>query len=204
MVIAKMAPINAVARGLHRNEKVAMRSKKNKGFTLVELMIVVAIIGVIAAIAVPAFTRYVKRSRTAETPGILNKEWAGSVSYYMTDFTGAGSNSTPLPRQFPGPTGSWELGTDCCTGPGGRCPGGSTVWNTDGVWLALKFSMPDAHYYLPGYSGSGTGTSAQFTAYARGNLNCDTKYAEFSRLGTVAGNGDVTGSSQATVVNELE
>ena len=180
-----------------------MRSKQNKGFTLVELMIVVAIIGIIAAIAIPAFTRYVKRSRTAEVPGFLNKQWSGSVTYYMTDFTGAGTNA-PLPRQFPGPAGGWEIGTDCCLGAGGQCPGSSPVWTTDGVWLALKFAIPDAHYYLPGYSSSGTGTNAQFTAYARGNLNCDDKYSEFFRLGKIASNGDVTGSAQPTAVNELE
>jgi hypothetical protein len=70
--------------------------------------------------------------------------------------------------------------------------------------LALNFSLPDAHNYMPGYTGSGTGTSANFTAYAKGELDCDSTLAEFSRQGNINSNGDVTGSYQPVVKNELE
>lgn len=181
------------------------RQQRGAGFTLVELMIVVAVIGILAAVAIPAFAKYVKRSRTSEAMGHLNKEWAGSLAYYESDPMAAGG--VYLPRQFPGDGSSAQLanhGGECGCATGARCAGGDSVWGSDPIWLALNFALPDAHNYLPHYTSLGTGTAATFTALVTGDLNCNGTIASFSRTGGINSNGDVTGSYQAIVVNELE
>jgi type IV pilus assembly protein PilA len=56
--------------------------KNRRGFTLIELMIVVAIIGVLAAIAIPAFINYVRRSKTSEAGSNLKSLFTGAQAYY--------------------------------------------------------------------------------------------------------------------------
>jgi type IV pilus assembly protein PilA len=71
-------------------------SKMQKGFTLIELMIVVAIIGILAAIALPAYQDYTKRAKMSEV--ILA---ASSCRTSITETYQAGSSANP-------PTaGSW-------------------------------------------------------------------------------------------------
>lgn len=62
-----------------------MNVKNNKGFTLVELMIVVAIIGILAAIAIPAFLRAIKKTKVSEAEGIMRKMADGSKAYFTSE-----------------------------------------------------------------------------------------------------------------------
>ncbi|MCG5053961.1 MAG: prepilin-type N-terminal cleavage/methylation domain-containing protein [Myxococcales bacterium] len=174
--------------------------KQNAGFTLVELMIVVAIIGILAAVAIPAFSRYIKKSRTAEASQTLNKIWTGAVSYYEADHNDA--TGTILPKQFP--TVAASEAAKCCTQAGMKCPANSAVYDTDAGWQAMNFNLAEAHYYRPLYSSAGVSTASNFTAEAEGDLDCDNTLAQFRRIGQInATTGDAY-SFNTVLGNEIE
>lgn len=59
-----------------------MESKTSSGFTLIELMIAIVIIGVLAAIAVPTYQEYIKKSRRAEAAAVLTEAAQQLEVYY--------------------------------------------------------------------------------------------------------------------------
>ncbi len=72
-----------------------MRKLTRKGFTLVELMIVVAIIGILAAIAIPNFIKFQAKSKQSEAKTNLKAVFTAEKSYFAerdsyATFTGAG------------------------------------------------------------------------------------------------------------------
>ena len=67
--------------------------KKQKGFTLIELMIVVAIIGILAAVAIPAYQDYTVRARVTEGLSLASAAKTAISEYYATNGTLPTSNS---------------------------------------------------------------------------------------------------------------
>ncbi|MBA1229954.1 type IV pilin protein [Pseudomonas viridiflava] len=59
----------------------------SKGFTLIELMIVVAIVGILAAVAYPSYTEYVKRSHRAEIASLLSEQTQALERFYSRNRT---------------------------------------------------------------------------------------------------------------------
>jgi type IV pilus assembly protein PilA len=59
-----------------------MTARRHGGFTLIELMIVVAIIGILAAIAMPAYQEYIARAQAAEAVQIMSGAKTPMTEYY--------------------------------------------------------------------------------------------------------------------------
>ncbi len=56
--------------------------RNKKGFTLIELMIVVAIIGILAAVAIPAYSNYTKRAKASEITNAMGAVGSAMMEYY--------------------------------------------------------------------------------------------------------------------------
>lgn len=153
----------------------AKRLQNAKGFTLIELMIVVAIIGILAAIAIPALTKYMRRAKTSEAKTQLAKLFDATSAYYSEEHVERGAvnflenggqitdRAPHLCPHDPNNVGSGSatitppLATDCNQGPGGRCvpaPGGGgagyydmALWTDNPVWNGLNFQQEQGHFF---------------------------------------------------------
>jgi type IV pilus assembly protein PilA len=178
-----------------------MRRVGQKGFTLIELMIVVAIIGILAAVAIPAFMKYIRRSKTVEATMNIRKLFDSSVSYYEAEH--ASSAGAILARQFP-VTAAWSPAQGTCAGSaGGKCAPNATYW-TAPTWTALNFSVDDPFYYSYQYTAGGSDATSTFTAEASGDLDGDASYSLFRRNGSITADNNVTGGAGLYSVNDIE
>jgi prepilin-type N-terminal cleavage/methylation domain-containing protein len=152
------------------------KMKRQRGFTLIEIMIVVAILGILAAIAIPALTKYMRRAKTSEARIGLAKIFDATSAYFNEEHVERGqvalisaggglaaAASHACPHLVGGSLTAIDAGitpdlaTNCNDGPGARCvpgvaAGGSgyydmTLWTNNGVWNSLNFQQEQGHFF---------------------------------------------------------
>ncbi|MDX9724691.1 MAG: prepilin-type N-terminal cleavage/methylation domain-containing protein [Myxococcota bacterium] len=136
--------------------------KASSGFTLIELMMVVAILGILAAVAIPAFSQYIQDSKKGEASTNLRIIADGALAYYHAEQNEFGQIVT---GQFPPYVDACSAGADPS---GGKVAPDSTTW-TDPVWKDLKFDITKPHYFS--YCYSTNGTQSAFAARADAALS---------------------------------
>ncbi len=158
-------------------------NKIQRGFTLIELMIVVAIIGILATVAIPAFMDYVKRSKKSEATLQLDKIGKNAKRTY--------GETGSFPIGSAGPTPGKPGTGGCCGGTGtsgknlNHCAANPAAWT--GVWKDLEFEIDEDSLFYYGYNGA----AQSFTATATGDLDCDGLEITYTMNGTSV-NGNPT------------
>ena len=161
--------------------------QNRKGFTLIELMIVVAIIGILAAVAIPGFMTYIKNSKTSEAKTNLDAIKKGAVSYfevehYAEDGMSATTKTYPVPKKVE------KIGKEAGAGTIGQKFNPTDYDFKQEPWSMLNFSISSPFYYFYNYAATGVSpgkaadgsdaTQSRFEASASASLNdaCDSVF----------------------------
>ncbi len=191
--------------------KLLRKHKNNEGFTLIELMIVVAIIGILAAIAIPAFINYVKRSKTSEAPANLKALFTGAQAYYQAER----NTMRGVVMATDGIVADTRCVTSAALAPDAIPAGVKTVvdWTAqEPDWGALNFTVSDPLLYqyeiapMVGAASCGTPHMAGDWVYdfrANGDLDGDTNPSLFEVSVGSDGNNQLY-RSPLFMQNELE
>lgn len=139
----------------------AFKRYARAGFTLVELMIVVAIIGILAALAIYGVRRYLQNAKTSECKNSIGGIKNGAVNAY--------ERQTTAQQQLAEGTQSNAFSHDVCSSagavPAAAPPPGKKyqpntadgsdfdTGNEIGGWKCLKFTITSPIYYQYGYTG---------------------------------------------------
>ncbi len=129
-----------------------------RGFTLIELMIVVAIIGILAAIAIPAYQDYTVRSQVTEGLNLADAVKTGVAEYYAN--TGSWPTAMSQIGNASDPSGKYATDLTLDTGTIKITYGGQANANIAGSTLGLqpKLSPNGDVVWLCGYN-TGSGVS---------------------------------------------
>ena len=184
-----------------------MKKLTKRGFTLIELMIVVAILGILAAVAIPAFLNYMRKAKTSEATLNIDRVFEGGITYFEAEHVERGTEGTILQHCLPS-AAAWTP----TAAPGPQKYNAADVvgeFNTE-PWKALDFGMGDNFYYayqFDNVAGTDPITAEVDPAYyaaAKGNLDGDSLESLFERAASVTASGTIRGSSGVYKRDPLE